>query len=308
MTPGLQLVPEPDQACAVVYVRVSTKEQLQGEGDPDGYSIPAQREACLPQGRQPGRRCRRGFVERGETARSADRPELQRMLAYLTSGRHRLRHRPQGRPAGPQPARRRRHHRRRFKRPAPSWSASPRTSTRRRAALLLHGIMSSIAEFYSRNLANEVMKGTQQKVGRRRHADTSPRSATCNVRQVIDGARSAPSSSTRSGSTADQMGLRDLRHRRAQPAAAGRRAGRARPAAAADPEAGRPAAAGQQAARPAAQPLLHRLRHLARRRVPGQAPGLHLGRDLRARCSGCWPRTGSPASAPTGKFRVAAGG
>ena len=32
------------------------------------------------------------------------------------------------------------------------------------SGLLLHGIMSSIAEFYSRNLANEVIKGTQQKV------------------------------------------------------------------------------------------------------------------------------------------------
>src|SRR5207245_217980 len=31
------------------------------------------------------------------------------------------------------------------------------------SGLLLHGIMSSIAEFYSRNLATEIMKGTTQK-------------------------------------------------------------------------------------------------------------------------------------------------
>ena len=31
------------------------------------------------------------------------------------------------------------------------------------SGILLHGIMSSIAEFYSRNLANEVMKGSLQK-------------------------------------------------------------------------------------------------------------------------------------------------
>ena len=31
------------------------------------------------------------------------------------------------------------------------------------SGLLLHGIMSSIAEFYSRNLANEVIKGSVQK-------------------------------------------------------------------------------------------------------------------------------------------------
>lgn len=31
------------------------------------------------------------------------------------------------------------------------------------SGILLHGIMSSIAEFYSRSLANEVMKGLVQK-------------------------------------------------------------------------------------------------------------------------------------------------
>ena len=32
---------------AVIYVRVSTKEQAEMGGDPEGFSIPAQREACL---------------------------------------------------------------------------------------------------------------------------------------------------------------------------------------------------------------------------------------------------------------------
>ena len=32
------------------------------------------------------------------------------------------------------------------------------------AGMLLHGIMSSIAEFYSQNLANEVKKGIAEKV------------------------------------------------------------------------------------------------------------------------------------------------
>ena len=31
---------------ALVYVRVSTKEQAERDGDPEGYSIPAQRDAC----------------------------------------------------------------------------------------------------------------------------------------------------------------------------------------------------------------------------------------------------------------------
>jgi site-specific DNA recombinase len=70
---------------AVLYVRVSTKEQLQGEGDPDGYSIPAQREACLRRAEALGAEVVETFVERGESARSADRPELQRMLQFLAA-------------------------------------------------------------------------------------------------------------------------------------------------------------------------------------------------------------------------------
>jgi DNA invertase Pin-like site-specific DNA recombinase len=54
------------------------------------------------------------------------------------------------------------------------------------SGLLLHGIMSSIAEFYSRNLANEVIKGTQQKVS----AGGTPHAAPigyCNSRELVAG-------------------------------------------------------------------------------------------------------------------------
>jgi DNA invertase Pin-like site-specific DNA recombinase len=51
---------------------------------------------------------------------------------------------------------------------------------------LLHGIMSSIAEFYSRNLANEVIKGTQQKVKNGGTPSLAP-IGYLNVRQIIDG-------------------------------------------------------------------------------------------------------------------------
>ena len=84
--------------------------------------------------------------------------------------RVRLRHRAQGRPPGPQPRRRRR-------------DQPGAQQGRRRAAglavtenidetpsgMLLHGIMSSIAEFYSRNLANEVIKGSYAEGQERRH-------------------------------------------------------------------------------------------------------------------------------------------
>ena len=37
---------EEPAANAVIYLRVSTNEQAERDGDPEGYSIPAQREAC----------------------------------------------------------------------------------------------------------------------------------------------------------------------------------------------------------------------------------------------------------------------
>ena len=62
------------------------------------------------------------------------------------------------------------------------------------SGMLLHGIMSSIAEFYSRNLANEVIKGSVQKAkagGTRGRAPTG----YLNVRKIVNGQRSAPSRS-----------------------------------------------------------------------------------------------------------------
>ena len=52
--------------------------------------------------------------------------------------------------------------------------------------MLLHGIMSSIAEFYSRNLATEVMKGTIQKA---KNGGTPARAPIgyLNVRKIDDG-------------------------------------------------------------------------------------------------------------------------
>ena len=185
MNQRLQVVPATSPAAAVLYVRVSTKEQLQGDGDPDGYSIPAQRQACARRADALGATVVETFIERGESARSADRPELQRMLTYLASepvqyvivhkvdrlARNRL--------------------------DDVTITAAIQASGAQLVSVtenidetpsgtLMHGIMSSIAEFYSRNLANEVIKGTQQKVS----AGGTPHIAPLgylNVRRVMDG-------------------------------------------------------------------------------------------------------------------------
>src|ERR1700744_1961500 len=69
---------------AVSYARVSTKEQAERDGDPEGDSLPAQLEANRRKATSMNAAVLREFVERGESARSADtRPELQTMLAYI---------------------------------------------------------------------------------------------------------------------------------------------------------------------------------------------------------------------------------
>ena len=148
---------------AVSYLRVSTREQAQRGGAAEGFSIPAQREANKKKAMALGALIVKEFVDRGESARSANRPELQKMLHYLQDAGdidyvivHKLDRLARNRADDVDINR-----------------ILDQTSTRlisttenidqTPGGILLHGIMSSIAEFYSRNLASEVVKGLSQK-------------------------------------------------------------------------------------------------------------------------------------------------
>src|ERR1700687_3069000 len=72
--------PERSSRRAVIYLRVSTLRQAQTDVDADGFSISAQREACYRKAAEHGADVIEEYVDRGETARKADRPELRRML------------------------------------------------------------------------------------------------------------------------------------------------------------------------------------------------------------------------------------
>src|SRR5436853_3450669 len=69
---------------AVIYCRVSTKEQLAN------LSLPAQQRACLDYCERQGIALDRVFVEEGESAKTADRPELKEMLSYCRQQRGRV--------------------------------------------------------------------------------------------------------------------------------------------------------------------------------------------------------------------------
>ncbi|WP_084674694.1 recombinase family protein [Bifidobacterium crudilactis] len=151
-----------DGPTAVIYLRVSTKEQAEKGGGEEGYSIPAQRNANLAKADQLGASVVQEFVDAGESARKADRPALMRMIKYVAEHRinycivHKVdrlaRNRADDvaihlalRDAGVMLV-----------------SASENIDETP-SGMLLHGIMSSIAEFYSRNLASETIKGLTQK-------------------------------------------------------------------------------------------------------------------------------------------------
>ena len=147
---------------AVMYLRVSTKDQAGRGGEAEGFSIPAQREACLRKADSLGVQIIEEFVDAGESARSANRPELKRMLAYVAEHRvstvivHKVDRLARNRvddveinlaltKAGAQLV------------------SCSENIDETPSGMLLHGIMSSIAEFYSRNLATESRKGMLQK-------------------------------------------------------------------------------------------------------------------------------------------------
>src|SRR5438270_10285029 len=70
---------------AVIYTRVSTEEQAQA-----GTSLDSQRTACLDFCRHHGFSVLRTFVEKGESAKTADRPALKQLLEYCRETRGRV--------------------------------------------------------------------------------------------------------------------------------------------------------------------------------------------------------------------------
>jgi site-specific DNA recombinase len=173
-------------APAVVYVRVSPgKGQAAKADEPDGYSIPAQVEACKRKAASLQAAVIEEFIERSESAKTADRPELQRLLQFVKENRvkyvivHKVDRLARNRAddvvinlalqqAG-----------------ATLVSVSENID-QTPSGLLLHGIMSSIAEFYSRNLATEVIKGCVQKAKQGGTPGKAP-VGYLNVRQVVNG-------------------------------------------------------------------------------------------------------------------------
>ncbi len=151
---------------AVSYLRVSTRGQAErGGGHDEGFSIPAQREANKRKALSMGAIIGKEFVDRGASAKSADRPQLQEMLKYVKENAdrvdyvivHKVDRLARNRDDDSDIMRALRECGVQLVSASESIDDTP-------AGMLLHGIMSSIAEFYSQNLATEVKKGLNEKV------------------------------------------------------------------------------------------------------------------------------------------------
>ncbi|GFG50184.1 recombinase [Mycolicibacterium agri] len=162
---AIQGVPGRETAArvAVSYARVSTKEQAERDGDPEGYSLPAQLEANRRKAASINAVVVEEFVERGESAKFADtRPELQQMLRYIQEHAvdyvivHKVDRLARNRLDDAQIHLQ-------IKEAGAQLVSATENIDETPSGMLLHGIMSSIAEFYSRNLAFEVVKGMEQK-------------------------------------------------------------------------------------------------------------------------------------------------
>ncbi|MGH9168808.1 MAG: recombinase family protein, partial [Acidimicrobiia bacterium] len=143
---------------AVTYLRVSTKEQAE-----EGYSIPAQAEACRRFIAEQGWELTDEYVDRGESARTADRPQFRALLARLAEDPtvdflvvHKL----------DRLARNLEDHaqvRAALRKAGVQLCSVTESLEDSASGKLVEGILASIAEFYSANLSQEIRKGLDQK-------------------------------------------------------------------------------------------------------------------------------------------------
>lgn len=181
---------------AISYLRVSTKDQATRNGLEEGLSIPAQRDAAQRKADQLNAVIVAEFIEPGESGKTARRKALQEMLDYLADhpvryciinkvdriARNRLDDaviHATLRQAGV------------------TLVSVMENIDETPSGMLMHGIMASIAEFYSLNLAQEVTKGLVQKATIGGTPPTKPLLATStSVAPTRAGTRSATCAST----------------------------------------------------------------------------------------------------------------
>jgi site-specific DNA recombinase len=151
---------------AVLYLRVSSRDQLETDYDDDGLSIAAQRERGTQKATEYHAAVVDDYIERAESAKTNDRPALNAMLKRIKEQRDvdyvivwkvdRF-------------ARNRRDDANmlfEIELAGARLISVTENIDQTPAGRLMHGMLASFAEYYSRNLANEVLKGATEKAKR----------------------------------------------------------------------------------------------------------------------------------------------
>jgi site-specific DNA recombinase len=151
---------------AVLYLRVSSRDQLETDYDDDGLSIAAQRERVAQKAAEYSAVVIDEYIERAESAKTNDRPALKAMLKRIKEQRDvdyvivwkvdRF-------------ARNRRDDANmlfEIELAGARLISATENIDQTPAGRLMHGMLASFAEYYSRNLANEVLKGATEKAKR----------------------------------------------------------------------------------------------------------------------------------------------
>lgn len=151
---------------AVLYLRVSSRGQLETDIDDDGLSISAQRARCAEEAGKLDTVIVDEYIERAQSAKTNDRPELQRML-------HRIRTQCDVDYVIVWKVDRLARNRRddanmvfEIKASGATLISATENIDETPAGRLMHGMLASFAEYYSDNLAKEVVKGATEKAKR----------------------------------------------------------------------------------------------------------------------------------------------
>lgn len=162
--PVPQREPVEGSALGVAYFRVSTSRQANTSIDEDGFSIQAQREYCQRKASELGVQLVDEFVDRGKSARTADRPALQAMLTRIREDAdiqyvfvHKLDRLARNRADDVQIGLLLAKNGVRLVSCTENIDDTP-------SGKLVRGIMGDIAEWYSSNLSEEAKKGLRKKV------------------------------------------------------------------------------------------------------------------------------------------------
>lgn len=155
--------PETEPAItAAIYARVSSFGQLGRDGDEDGYSLPAQVDACKREAITRGAGIAKVYMERAESAKSDDRPVLQAMMRELPAlgVKYLIVHKVD------RLARNRLDDAvlyQKFVGMGITLVSVTENIDETPAGRLMHGMLASFSEYYSNNLATEVKKGLRRK-------------------------------------------------------------------------------------------------------------------------------------------------